>query len=444
MEISLGHAGADEDMFLSGLTDEGKRFFHRVMQRVGDAEPRFQGFISDFSDAHPHLSLQLRNMAKSCPRCGKSCAFNLPFCNGCNLGLTGAPSIHTENVCMGFVYGIEKNNCGSPLKLSLRLEEPDLLVYDDLLSRSSAHFNAIPTECHLPDWRHLLRNAARGLALLRKLEESCWRVALEQFWNNEQWRCTTLKLDAFDSFEEFQKGVVIGINAVPSQFQVHVQCILPALFPADYHAFLRGKRFVKDRWLPLEFVIESLEALNRSKDGGICNAHILTMEEIFATIEGAGGPRYEESHVSAIRRYNDAHRACANWRVEYFNVAVLHRHPKLRPELLGAAADSKSPAHTEVRPVRRAGQTLAAQLTPTELEKRDRLAIHNYGWPYDEAGQPCPSSYYKFSRKPGEVLSADEWVAGGFVVSPSTELPEGDGKTTESFGISNRSDNHIT
>ena len=91
------------------------------------------------------LAASLWNRARVCPSCGKACAVNLTACNGCGSeALRDAPIKRTENVVAGFVYGVEETNTGTRLALSLRLEEPTLLVYDDLPSRSACHLNAVP------------------------------------------------------------------------------------------------------------------------------------------------------------------------------------------------------------------------------------------------------------------------------------------------------------
>lgn len=409
----LTSVGASELAYFAGLSAAGAAYHRCIPQRTNGASPTFRGSVEKFVEKHPALAAQFRNEARSCPGCGKSCATILPFCNGCGRGLADAPVQFTENVCMAFVYGIERGS-RFPLGLSLRLETPDVIVYDDLLSRGSCHLNAIPSDSHLPDWRQLLRNPAKALKLLRRLDDASWSVVREQFWDDEVWRHRTFREGAFQSPEHLRAEMYAGINSVPSQFQVHLQYIAPGIQPVDYHNFLFGKRFVKDRWLPLEYVYSSLEALSLS--GGLPSAHTMTMEDIFDAIQKIGGPSYATAHAQAIRRYNRTHCCCANWRPEHFDVVVLVRHPALRPEIVGAAPDSESAeaenvgtVATELRPM--LGSALPPGATVVELERRDKLAIQSYGRPYSSEGRPQALSFYSFAKLPGQVATPDEWVA---------------------------------
>lgn len=403
----LEHVGATETAYFAALSAEGDARFVRIPQIHVASTPAFAGSISEFEAANPQISEQLWNRAKKCPGCDKSCATMLCFCNGCGRDLSEAPEVATENVCMGFVYGVARSNSGRALGLSLRLQRPDVLVYDDLLARGSCHLNGIPSDCHLPDWRHLLRNAARGKELLCRLDDACWEATRSHFWEDLSWR-GCFREGAFASAEDFRSQVYAGINSVPSQFQIHLQYIVPAITPSDYHHFLLGKRFVRGRWLPLEFVVASLEALERST-GGIPNAHNMTQEELFDQIASTGGPRYEEMYSRAIQRYNCTHRRCADWRSEHFQMLVRVRHPLLRAELQGAWPGSSAEAkQAEVLPLR---PGVAADRTPEELEKLDKQLIQSYGRPYEQ-GKPVANTYYQHPRRPEQVLSADAWAAG--------------------------------
>jgi len=147
--------------------------------------------------------------------------------------------------------------------------------------------------------------------------------------------------------------------------------------------------------------------------GSLPEAHTMTTEAIFEAIRKFGGPCYEEAHSQAIRRYNRTHRACANWRPEHYEAEVHVRHPALRPELFGAAADSagETTSALEVRPLPGSGVT--SGLIASDLEKRDKVAIQSYGRPYTSDGKPQALSYYSFAKAPGEVLSADAWAVVG-------------------------------
>ncbi|CAK0847719.1 unnamed protein product, partial [Prorocentrum cordatum] len=408
VEAVLRGAGANELAYLAGLSAAGAAHYCTVPQTLTGAGPLFRGTVKDFAEQNPLLREQMRNVAKRCQRCGKSNATILPFCNGCGNDLSDAPEEYTENVCMGFIYGVESTDRG-PLGLSMRSEDGQVLVYDDLLARGSCHLNAIPAEFHLPDWRYLLRSPSRGLALMARFEEACWKVTREQFWENRAWREATFREGAFASAEDFRSQIYAGVNSVPSQFQIHLQYIAPTITPADYHAFLLGKRFLVNRWLPLEYITESLRALAQAPAGALADAHLMSMDAIFLpAIAQAGGPVYAEAHARAIRRYNATHRRCANWRPEFFDAVVLARHPGLRQELPGASCDAAPSAEAspvEVRPLRGEDAAAWSGVQVADLERRDKQALQSYGRPYDEHGRPTALSYYSFARRPGQVLA---------------------------------------
>eukprot|EP00929_Paragymnodinium_shiwhaense_P027347 TRINITY_DN16066_c0_g2_i1.p1 TRINITY_DN16066_c0_g2~~TRINITY_DN16066_c0_g2_i1.p1 ORF type:complete len:431 (-),score=53.87 TRINITY_DN16066_c0_g2_i1:125-1417(-) len=412
---ALELVGANETRYFSRLSRSGSTYYQTVPQAIGASTPRFEGNVEEFRKAHPDLLDQLQNVGKRCARCSKTCAAILPFCNGCGQCLKHATLEYTENVCMGFVYGARDSSRG-PLTLSMRWESADLMVYDDLLARGTCHLNAIPCDCHVPDWRHLLRNPAKAIAMLRRMDDACWKVFHEQFWCDEKWRATNLREGAFETAEDFRREIYAGINSVPSQFQIHIQYIVPPISPSDYHNFLQGRRFMKNRWLPLDFVYETLETLDKKRAEPSAafaeKAFLMDQEDIFAAIANMGGPVYEEVYAQTIRRYNKTHRRCANWRSEHFELEVVVRHPDLRPELIGVAADSDpslegNAQSIEFRPLH-AGVEVDGVTAPA-LEKADKIGLQSYGRPFHD-GKPLSKSYYSHARAPGDVLSVDEWA----------------------------------
>ena len=67
------------------------------------------------------------NSAKICMACGKACATTLDHCNRCGASLAAVPVTATENVVMGFVYGVARA-AKFELKLSLCVEAADTLT----------------------------------------------------------------------------------------------------------------------------------------------------------------------------------------------------------------------------------------------------------------------------------------------------------------------------
>lgn len=60
--------------------------------------------------------------------------------------------------------------------MSLRHEDEEILVFDDLLALTTCHLNGVPTSAYLPDWRYLLKAPERGLALIDSVFNRCWSV----------------------------------------------------------------------------------------------------------------------------------------------------------------------------------------------------------------------------------------------------------------------------
>jgi hypothetical protein len=85
--------------------------FTGVDQKAGLTVAPNAGSVEDFAkrhEQHPTLVRQLRNKVRKCEGCGKPNAFSLANCNGCGRDLSTTDISFTNNVFVGFVYGIEK------------------------------------------------------------------------------------------------------------------------------------------------------------------------------------------------------------------------------------------------------------------------------------------------------------------------------------------------
>lgn len=49
---------------------------------------------------------------------------------------------------MAFIYGVDKTSF--PLKISMRLETPEIMVFDDPLAITRAHVLSVPTDVYCP------------------------------------------------------------------------------------------------------------------------------------------------------------------------------------------------------------------------------------------------------------------------------------------------------
>ena len=296
------------------------------------AEPRFKGSPTGFSTQHckdnPHVEHQLWNKVRVCPKCGKAVAFSLPSCNGCGFPemLQKTEISKTENVMIAFCYGMEKT-ARFLLKLGLRYQDENFLCYNDILALSPCHLNCIPTTHHIPDWRYLLLAPERSLDLLRKMWEICSRAVEKQFWANTKWRNFNLRgaQDGSLTWEAFKGCFCTGMNYPPSQYQLHLQFIVPPLMPFDFHKLENGEHFHHNRFFPFEYVeavlsfcIKEGESLTFPFSGGPTEAGI---EEIIAFFD-AKGISYEKIHGDFVTRAKASQRKLAKWEKAQFEAVA--------------------------------------------------------------------------------------------------------------------------
>ncbi len=185
-----------EGAVLAGARPEAFAAAHTAVARAEETSaPLYAGTFADFvrerGTGDEALASQLRNVVRKCAHCGKANGFTMSECNGCNTPFPAdQPRTHTENVFMGFVYGVARTD-SFPLSISVRMQTPELLVFDDPLALSACHLNVIPTASWVPDWRILLRNPAEGLRLVQQLEDAAWSCVSTQYLSDETWcvRC---------------------------------------------------------------------------------------------------------------------------------------------------------------------------------------------------------------------------------------------------------------
>lgn len=300
----------------------------RVSSLDVPSEARFRGSPADFAEKHckdrPDVNVQLWNKVRVCPKCGKAVAFTLPSCNGCGFPemLQKTEISKTENVMIAFCYGMEKT-ARFPLKLGLRYQDENFLCYNDILALSPCHLNCIPTTHHIPDWRYLLLAPQRSLDLIRKMWEISSRVVEEQFWANTAWRNFILRgaKDGSLAWEELKTCFLTGMNYPPSQYQLHLQFIVPPMMPFDFHKLENGDHFHHNRFFPFEyleavltFCIKEGESLTFPWPTGPTEAEI---EEIIKFFE-VKGVSYEQIHGDMVARAKAAQRKLAKWEKGHF------------------------------------------------------------------------------------------------------------------------------
>lgn len=381
-----------------------ERFPHVAAEPAATATPRFAGTVDEFVAqtvaAHPELAARLelmtRNRVRRCA-CGKCVAATLATCNGCGAPLAGVPVTHTDNVFTGFVFGVAR--CAHfALTISARVQTPRVLVFDDPLALSCCHLNAVPTQDYLPDWRFLLRRPAAGLALVRELRAHCDRAVREQFLANREWRAKVLRNDSDenDDDEAVLGCALAGFNLPPSQFQLHLQYILPPLLPQQHHMLRAGHHFTAGRFVPYDYVVAALAAA--AADPRILAGVTLDADTPFALLierlaHAATPVDYAAHHAAFLARADAAQARLANWDPADFGGFVagttLHRFAHVAPRAAdgtcACTADAGTPADTRA------------------VAAADKKTLQNYGRPYSPDTNSPTGTYYRFPKDPEDL-----------------------------------------
>jgi hypothetical protein len=294
---------------------------------------------------------------------------------------------------MGFILGIEKGPF--PLRISLRYEDNEFIVFDDLLGLSPLHLNVIPTAHYIPDWRYLLRRPSQGLQLIRSMLEKCHDVAKGQFLCNRQWVRALVRADAPAELSP-EEHFGFGFNYPPSQAQLHVQYIAPMMLPFQMAQLLRGVHFTCERFFPFRYVERCLQvAIAQYESFGVGLPHDLLQPD---------------TPVAKIIDYFTHHG------VDYSKARALFLHERIKcgewfcnwsPEdFEGVAADlpglngSRRTVFLE-----HGGSAVNFDVDVAAANAADRLELQNYGRPYGANGEPT-GRFYQFPRRWDEL---DEW-----------------------------------
>ena len=366
--------------YLAGGIDDG-RWHYSPVTVVGRPEPHFKGTVKQFIEHHPELSGQLTNEVKVCSSCTKSCGKTLHACNNCGWDIADHPVQYSDNALMGFVYGIESSD-NYYLGTSIRYQDPEYLVYDDIMQTTVVHLNSIPCFVFVPDFRYLFEKPAEGLTLIRRLYDNAVTAAVGLLSNDGFVECFYSSeareiIKSIGATEFVKQHVFSGFNYPPSQCQLHLQFILPPYMP--YHAVLleEGKHGSVNRFFTFEYIARVLEVL-------VDTGGIIRLDEI----NGLSGPHlvdainrrvdldYNASFNDAMNRQRNNNSKCGNWKPSDFNYLVAKVGDDkiclpLRPEYGIGNVDS--------------------------LSKKDKTALESYG--KGDLGL----QFYSYPRRAGEV-----------------------------------------
>jgi hypothetical protein len=357
--------------------------FPVVPQVAGAPAPKHAtdaaGYLALVKADAAQVEAMLRNKVKKCSGCGKPNAYSLAKCNGCGAGLADTAVSFTTNVFVGFIVGLQRGPF--PFTISIRQETERFIVFDDLLALSPLHFNVIPAQDYLPDWRYLLRAPAAGLRLIRELYGACVDTAAAQFTGNAEWVGKLCKAGAGHGAEHF----TAGFNYPPSQYQLHIQFMSPVVLPFQYHLYEEGVHFTPGRFFPYEYVVACLEAAERAAPPAELLRDDAPVEAIAAHFLAAHKVDYAAMHAACTQRFAASHALLADWQPADFNGVVT----KADGKLVYAPANGAAGAEAE-------------SVDVTALVARDKAALQNYGRPYAADGKTT-GSFYSFARDASEL-----------------------------------------
>ena len=173
-----------------------------------------------------------------------------------------------------------------------------------------------------------------------------------------------------------------GMNYPPSQFQLHLQYIVPPMMPFHAYMMRKGKHYTYGRFFPLEYVVHCLEYEKKdphpSKWAQVPDTSIEDVIEYY----NKKGVRYSDIHREALERYEASDLSSAKWPSDAFGACVLDGTTVVR-----TTGDSEE------------------QDTAAKVQAADKETLQNYGRPYVD-GKPS-GTYYSFAKEPGTV---EVWV----------------------------------
>jgi hypothetical protein len=319
---------------------------------------------------------RMQNKVKVCPACGKPCAYLSANCNSCGFSIADTQVSHTDNVFMGFIYGIGAGKF--PFKISIRKQTPELLVFDDPLQVSMLHLNCIPTKVYIPDLRYLFANPARGLGLINSMFEAAGEACLNTFWKSEPFRKRFFgNVPVPKSAEELLESGVLGagMNFPPSQYQMHLQFIHAPLLPHHYQAMLEGNHFHRGRFFPFQYLRLALAKGDAVKTAVTEDTDI----EMLVGKISAAGVHYEEVRQDMLRGLQESQARLSAWKEDEFEMQVINGKAFTADGGLRQGVDVQA------------------------LKKEDLSLMQNYGRPFKD-GKPS-GTYYKYAKQPHEVES---------------------------------------
>ncbi|KPA74578.1 hypothetical protein ABB37_09212 [Leptomonas pyrrhocoris] len=383
----------DSSRFLGRVKPNAYRRARRGAH-LGTDSPRVKGTIQAYTSTLPEEQRQLGraalfNPVKVCPSCGKPNGHTLQRCNKCRRSLLSVRLSETPNLFTGFLLGVESGG-RFPLRISLRSEDDETMVFDDPLSLAPLHFCAVPTKLILPDWRFLTLQPERGLEIHQRLLTACHDAARRDFFDDAAWCASLLRVPAAANWEWH---MIAGYNYPPSQNQLHIQYMSPALMPHQHMMFLRGVHFTHMRFFPVDYVVACLQRLVTDRQ---CCTHAelqLPIEDFVALLERRCGVAYTPLHAALLENVAVSYALWNNWKPE-----------KFEGEYVCADAAGGTDGRAVFHPFHLTASAVeAAPEAQTEqaVFEQEKKSLENYGVSINPVDRPL--GFYAFSKALSEL-----------------------------------------
>jgi len=343
-------------------------------------QPSFKGTINDLDAEYPDAKLRrtLYNDVKVCPKCSKPCAFTLMKCNSCGTDIKDVMISKSDNVFSAFLFGVKTASKGFPYTVSLRKHTVDVMIFDDMLALTPIHLNGISAKYYIPDWRFLLSDPPAARRLLEGMEEELWNVTESQYLENEAFWNYIYPAHRLKP-RDVRSKVIKSFNFPPSQFQMHIQWVVPPLFPFQHHMAEIRNHFHEDRAFPFDYVMEILK-LNIPYP--TCIKDDTPISEIVEFYDKQGVVYKDHWHAFYEKALADSIE-CSNWNPEEFEYLVhdgkAHSFSSEGGCLVPKSADPS--------------------VNTADIQKKDCQLMQNYGRPYGVDGRPT-GTYVKHALMP--------------------------------------------
>ena len=205
-----------------------------------------------------------------------------------------------------------------------------------------------------------------------ELEDAAWEGIARGMCGDHAWRTSVLSHEAQQlPLDALRMRLAMGFNLPPSQYQLHLQAILPPLMPHHLALLRKGVHFQAGRFLPAAYVRKALAKLTAPLPGAAGGD--MSAAEQFVAVEAATGVSYEVEHAAFLASLEAANAELAAYRMEDFEFAQ---------------------RDGEVRRLRARGEE-GPLPTAADLQKADTQVLQGYG--------RVPMRFYSYAKPLGPL-----------------------------------------